>query len=45
MINDILLLILTITLIFHIGPFLKGFYDGYKDSQEGKPPKNFEDHD
>ena len=42
MINKILGLILLTTIIIHIGPFLKGFYDGFRDAHQGKPPKNFE---
>jgi hypothetical protein len=41
-INNILLLVLACTLSIHVGPFLKGFYDGYKDAQSGKPPKDLD---
>ena len=41
MINSILLLLVSITLIFHLGPMIKGFYDGYMDAKKGKPPKQF----
>jgi len=40
-INSILLLLVSVTLIFHIGPTIKGFYDGYMDAKNGKPPKQF----
>ena len=44
MINSILLLLIGVTLIFHLGPMIKGFYDGYRDAKNGKPPKQFNQH-
>jgi hypothetical protein len=41
-INSILLGILGMVLLVHLGPTIKGFYDGFRDAHQGKPPKNFE---
>ena len=41
MINSVLVLLISLTLIFHLGPIIKGFYDGYRDAKKGKAPKQF----
>tara|TARA_R110002020_G_scaffold30746_4_gene96586 strand:- start:3509 stop:3649 length:141 start_codon:yes stop_codon:yes gene_type:complete len=40
MVNNILLIALLITIVLHVKPFVEGFYDGYMDAKDGKPPKD-----